>query len=579
MGIKNKVSVIVTLLFGVFFAGAATLFLKLGEADIRHSVATQQAALVKTLAHGFDQQVSARHKVLITIAEKLSPELLDDPARLQAFVHEQIALSTLFTNILVYGADGTVLAAYPSPEKYVGSKRLVNQEYVVHTLESHEPYISKVFVSPISSEPLIVMTAPVLDKNGKLLAILGGSQYILRDNLFAGFTETRIGNTGSMVLVTRERVIIAHPDKTRVMEQLAPGANKAVEKALTAASFVGETVSSRGVPDLIAIETMQTTGWLAAAVLPLAEAYEPITAMRNQAIQVMVGLLLILPTLVWLSMSLLSRPLIALRDRIREMAAAPQANNLMALNRNDEIGELAHAFDRLTQARVEAAAERLKLLERLVTVQEQERLRIARELHDQMGQNVTGLSLGLKSLEPVVQDDRGRQTLHWLETLTAQTGRDLHRTAWELRPTSLDDVGLLRALETYVGDWAERFGITIDLHAHNVDGIRFPTQVETTAYRVVQEAMTNVLKHAGASTVSLVLERHGDCLQIIVEDDGKGFDSAASAGAGRLGLAGMRERLAIVGGTLTVDSVVGGGTALYFRIPLPPSGGGAKGAP
>ncbi|MGO8916827.1 MAG: response regulator [Stellaceae bacterium] len=232
-----------------------------------------------------------------------------------------------------------------------------------------------------------------------------------------------------------------------------------------------------------------------------------------------------------------------------------------------------------TRARVEAAAERLDLLERLVNVQEQERLRIARELHDQMGQNLTGLSLGLKRLRPAVQDDRGRETLHWLEALTAQIGRDLHRTAWELRPTSLDDVGLRQALETYVADWAERFGISVDLHAGNIDGDRFPAQVETVAYRVVQEAMTNVLKHAEATTVSLLLEHRGDWLQIIVEDNGKGFDLAASVGAGCFGLAGMRERLALIGGTLTVDTVVGGGTTLYFRIPLRPNGSGTKDAP
>lgn len=230
--------------------------------------------------------------------------------------------------------------------------------------------------------------------------------------------------------------------------------------------------------------------------------------------------------------------------------------------------------------RTAAEAERLRLLERLVSVQEQERLRIARELHDQMGQNLTGLSLGLKSLEPLITSEQGHRTLRWLEALTAKIGEDVHRTAWELRPTSLDDVGLVRALETYVGDWADRFGITVDLHAGNLGDDRFPTELETNAYRIVQEAMTNVLKHAAASTVSLVLERHGGSLQIIVEDNGKGFDPAMATGAGQLGLAGMRERLALVGGNLTIDSVGGGngGTTLYIRIPLPSSGVAAESA-
>jgi len=215
-----------------------------------------------------------------------------------------------------------------------------------------------------------------------------------------------------------------------------------------------------------------------------------------------------------------------------------------------------------------AEAEKLELLQRLVNAQEQERLRIARELHDQMGQDLTGLSLGLKSLESSLNDGASRGTLQWLQALTTQIGGNLHRTAWELRPTSLDDVGLVRALETYVGDWSERFGVRVDFHVASAATGRFPPEVETAAYRVVQEALTNVAKHASASTVSLVLERHEDLLQIIVEDDGRGFDPDDPALKGRLGIAGMRERVALIGGTLTIDTNSGSGTALYFRLPL-----------
>ena len=221
------------------------------------------------------------------------------------------------------------------------------------------------------------------------------------------------------------------------------------------------------------------------------------------------------------------------------------------------------------EQKIEAEAERLELLRRLVNAQELERLRIARELHDQMGQDLAGLSLGLKSLEAAVASDGGRNTLRWLQSLTAQIGSNLHRTAWELRPTSLDDVGLVRALETYVADWSERFGIRVDFHAAGIDTLAFASsEIETTAYRLVQEALTNVLKHAQASTVSLLLDRHENWLQIIVEDDGIGFDPEAPTVHRHFGLAGMRERLALVGGTLTIDSTIGTGTTLYFRIPL-----------
>lgn len=351
MGIRNKIALTVNLLFGVFLIVAAVLLIEAGEARIRNSVVTQQTALVKTLTYGFDQQVLARHKTLINVAEGMAPSLIQKPAQLQTFIAEQIVLPKLFTNILVYGPDGTILAAYPNPEKYVGSKRLAGMEYVQHTLTHREPYISKLFVSPVSGEPLIVMTAPVLDANGKLIAFLGGSQYVLRDNLFSGFTANPIGRTGSMQLLTRDRIIISHTDKTRLAEKLAPGANQGLETALKEGHFAGETVSSRGIPVLMTVQTMQSTGWVAGATLPLAEAYEPITAMRQQAIKLVVMLLLVLPLLVWLVTGVLSRPLLGLRDRIMQMAAQPQTGTLLEINRNDEIGELAAAFDNLTLAR------------------------------------------------------------------------------------------------------------------------------------------------------------------------------------------------------------------------------------
>ena len=221
-------------------------------------------------------------------------------------------------------------------------------------------------------------------------------------------------------------------------------------------------------------------------------------------------------------------------------------------------------------------AERLELLGRLVDIQEQERLRIARELHDQMSQDLTGLSLGLKKLEASVGDESGRETLRWLQALTTQTGENVHRIAWELRPTSLDDLGLVRALETYIADWSERFGLRVDFHAADAAGIRAPPMIETTAYRLVQEALTNVVRHARASAVSLVLECKHDQLQIIIEDDGTGLEAEAATTKGRLGLAGMRERLALVGGSMTIESTGGIGTTLYFRMPLAPDGTATK---
>ena len=230
------------------------------------------------------------------------------------------------------------------------------------------------------------------------------------------------------------------------------------------------------------------------------------------------------------------------------------------------------------EPRKRAEAERLELLRRLGEAQENEQRRIARELHDQVGQTVTGLSLGLKSLERLLAGsgpEAGRQ-VQWLQGLAGEIGRDIHRAAVDLRPTALDDLGLREALATLLRDWSRRHGIRADLEFMG-EAARVPPPVETAVYRIVQEALTNVLKHAGAATVSVAVEHRADGMRVIVEDDGVGFDAegaarpggSGAAGKPRLGLSGIRERLALLDGTLTLETSPGIGTALFVDIPVP----------
>jgi PAS domain S-box-containing protein len=216
---------------------------------------------------------------------------------------------------------------------------------------------------------------------------------------------------------------------------------------------------------------------------------------------------------------------------------------------------------------------RTQLLRRIVTAQEDERRRIARELHDQMGQQLTALLLGLKALEGL-NDDRGRfqQKLQQLRELGDRMGREAHDLALQLRPTALDDLGLQAALAQYVETWAHRAGIEADLHYAGLENGRLPPEMETAVYRIVQEALTNIAKHAKANRVSVILERRNEQLLVIVEDNGVGFNSEQEKHARqvqrRLGLLGMQERLAAVGGDLEIESSPGRGTTIFARVPL-----------
>jgi len=204
--------------------------------------------------------------------------------------------------------------------------------------------------------------------------------------------------------------------------------------------------------------------------------------------------------------------------------------------------------------------------------QEEERRRIARELHDQMGQNLTTLHLSLKSLHDAAPAQLQDAVLP-LQDLAAQTARDLHRVALELRPPSLDDLGLVKAVRNLATTWSVRCGIEVDLESSQYFPAGISAETETALYRIIQEALTNVAKHSRAKRVSIILLRAAAQVQIIIEDDGCGFDTSkprrAADDKGGLGVSGIQERLSVLGGSLDIESAPQQGTTLIARIPVP----------
>lgn len=254
---------------------------------------------------------------------------------------------------------------------------------------------------------------------------------------------------------------------------------------------------------------------------------------------------------------------------------------LVSGTREQERAEAAELLRARERERAERA--RVDLLRRLGAAQEDERLRLSRELHDQIGQLLAGLNLGLSAAEDALRrnvagpDPAAR--LRPLRGLVEEIGREVHELALELRPTALDDLGLAAALRNYVENWSARTGVAADFHAF--EGGRLGKAAETALYRVVQEALNNVLKHAKASRVGVLLKRRDGAVVAVVEDNGVGFDGdrgfADAQARGRLGLLGMRERLAAVGGELEVEASPGGGTAVFAQVPTAAEGASEDG--
>ena len=213
--------------------------------------------------------------------------------------------------------------------------------------------------------------------------------------------------------------------------------------------------------------------------------------------------------------------------------------------------------------------ERIQLLTRLVLAQEDERRRIARELHDQLGQQLTALRLTLETLKAQsVERSDLRVQIETLEELARQLDEDVAFRVWELRPTVLQDLGLQAALTNHVRHWSKHFGIRAQLHTGQSPDARLTSEAETTIYRLAQEALNNVAKHARADRVDVVLECSAGHVSLIIEDNGVGFDGSKIKTVGEgLGLIGMHERAALVGADLQIESTPGRGTTVIVRAP------------
>ena len=205
-------------------------------------------------------------------------------------------------------------------------------------------------------------------------------------------------------------------------------------------------------------------------------------------------------------------------------------------------------------------------LARVVDAQELERKRLARELHDETGQSLTSMLLALRAIEEAKTPDETREATDQLREQIVDTLHDVRRLAVELRPKALDDFGLVPALERLTTTFTEQTAIPVEFEAMLGD-TRLAPAVETALYRIVQEALTNVIKHSRASGVSVLLRRKPDSVAAVIEDDGQGFDVDETRDGG-LGLIGMRERIELIDGRLLVESSSSGGTSVVAEVPV-----------
>ncbi|OIJ12540.1 hypothetical protein BKP37_14025 [Anaerobacillus alkalilacustris] len=220
---------------------------------------------------------------------------------------------------------------------------------------------------------------------------------------------------------------------------------------------------------------------------------------------------------------------------------------------------------------------RQMLLGKVMTVQEEERKRIARELHDETSHSLSSILLGLKVLQEVDDENQRQREITKLRNLAHQTIEEVHDLAWQLRPSILDKFGLKVAIERYTDEFKKKYPVEFDLILKGIEKERLRPEVETAIFRVVQESLTNILKYANATSVSVIIMKNGQMISVIIEDDGIGFQVEEVLNKDpskyNLGIRGMQERVSLIGGTFNIESEIDEGTAVMVKIPLKDGGG------
>ena len=238
-------------------------------------------------------------------------------------------------------------------------------------------------------------------------------------------------------------------------------------------------------------------------------------------------------------------------------------------NEDGEIIGISTIARDLTARRVAEQATREKdILQRLIIAQEDERSRISRDLHDELGQQLTALKFALERVKGENSQGEKNGHIEQLGKIAESIDKSVDFLAWELRPAFLEGVGLAAAIENYVKQWSAHSGVKTELRSASLRRARFSSTIETNLYRIMQEALNNTHKHAAANNVEVIFERRDDMILLIIADDGAGFRlKSRSKRTQGMGLTGMRERAALIGGTLELESAPGSGTTIYVRVP------------
>lgn len=539
-----------------------------------------RSAEILQIAQGEEvDMVDATRQFLLAASESAALHSLK-PKRCAEFLHEQLQYYPRYSMLGVLKTNGQLVA---SVVRQGNSNSIVDKSFFRRTLETQALAVGAFPARSASGKPAITFGYPVLDRSGRVLAVVYAELNQLWFNrLGSDFTVpfpkeatwTEIDATGRML--TRyplEGEWFGEPLPERsILSEVFNRRNGAIEK-----------VDRKGVAYFYAFNTRLSNLGAGEVVSILGVPRRTLFSEADRLLQRNLSLLGLAAcsafVLGWLgSKVLVLRPVQALVRSTTRLAAGDLTVRTGVAPGRDELGQLTRAFDHMVEtleqreAERQRASQKLQLLShRLVEVQESERRHIARELHDEIGQSLTAAGMNLQAALRLPGDAAMEKRLEDSIQAVERVLEQVHDLSLSLRPSMLDDLGLEPALRSYTHRQAELTGMKAEFRAVALES-RLDPVIETECFRVAQEALTNVVRHAQAKAVTVQLSRSNGHLHLSVRDDGIGFDvfnlrEEAVRGAS-LGLLSMEERASLAGGGIKFNSSPGKGTEIQAWFPL-----------
>ena len=482
-----------------------------------------------------------------------------------------------FTTLLVADRDGRVLVSRP-PARGGAPQSVADRDYYREPRRTGLAHVSDVFRAQVlGADPVVSVSAPLLDARDRFAGVIAGS---IRTAELSQRSQWLRERGFEMLLLDRDGVVLEASSGLpfRALDKL--GRTTALRQVVMAGDKRMRRLRGvlRDEGDAYALAMRLDNGWR----LVLLQSQSLVEAELRRSLALMFGVVALVLSIVLLfvaiKMRLLGGSVRALLARMQEFALDRDSDPIQTERLPSELAPLGEAMNRLAQRLRDAyedvnaslhmqsrLRENLQAVARqLMTVQEDERRTLSRELHDDIGQSITAMKLGATALADA--DPARQEIVDEIVAIADQTATKLRNLSLLLRPPQLDSLGLEAALAGQVERLSRNTSVNIELRVMSLPQRPPPTH-DLACFRIAQEAMTNALRYANATTIEVVVEQHADALRLRVCDDGSGFEPSRARG---LGLLTMRERAQLLGGSLTITSEAGEGTCIHATLPLLP---------